>query len=113
MIESSPEVAETIDVSARGEHVAPSPAPPIIADMHISRSAFVATANGTTIGIMIANVVQPPPIANAVPAQSTNMIAGVITGGIFPWNTEIMNCVMPSPSATPPSVQPRISTRFA
>lgn len=67
-MDSSPDVAETIEVSARGEHVAPIPAPPIMAEIQSKRSALVATAKGTTTGIIMANVVQPPPIANAVAA---------------------------------------------
>ena len=91
MIDSSPDVAETIDVSASGEHVAPIPAPPIMAEMHRSMSASVATANGTTTGIMMAKVVHPPPMANAVAAHRRNRIAGVNTGGMFPWNTDMRN----------------------
>ena len=101
MMDSSPDVAETIEVSARGEHVAPIPAPPIMAEIQSKRSALVATAKGTTTGIIMANVVQPPPIANAVAAQSRKRIVGVITGGMFPWKTDIMNSVMPSLKPSP------------
>ena len=79
-MEISAAVDATMEVSARGEQVAPRPLPPITAVRHKDRSAPVATVNGTTIGIIIAKVVHPPPMAKVIAAQITKRIAGVTAG---------------------------------